>query len=79
MNGTGANKPTVDLEYALKFVSKVKTRFERAHQHHVYLLFVNILNSFRESKKSLDDVIMEVNFLFKGHDDLIDEFTNFLP
>ncbi|KAL5100408.1 hypothetical protein RYX36_004735 [Vicia faba] len=79
VNGTGAKKPTVDLEYALKFVSKVKTRFKRAHQHHAYPLFLNILNSFRAKKKSVADVIIEVNFLLKGHDDLLDEFTNFLP
>ncbi|XP_058772369.1 paired amphipathic helix protein Sin3-like 6 [Vicia villosa] len=79
MNKRSAKKPTVNIEYASKFVTKVKTRFGRAHQHHVYPLFLSILNSYRENKRSLDDVIRDVNLLFEGHDDLIDDFTNFLP
>ncbi|CAL5188840.1 unnamed protein product [Lathyrus oleraceus] len=79
MGGTGAKKPTVDFDYALEYVIKVKTRFDRPYHHHVYPLFLDILDSFKENEKSLDDVIKEVNLLFKGHDDLIDEFTNFLP
>ncbi|XP_058772367.1 paired amphipathic helix protein Sin3-like 6 [Vicia villosa] len=79
MQETGVKKPTVDIKYAAKFVRKVETRFQRVQQCHVYPLFLDILKSYTENKKSLDDVIMEVNFLFIGHDDLIDDFTNFLP
>ncbi|CAL5188836.1 unnamed protein product [Lathyrus oleraceus] len=79
MGGTDVQKPTVDLEYALDYLSKVKARFQSVHPPQIYTMFVNILKMYRKGEKSVDEVIREVNLLFEGHDDLIEEFTNFLP
>lgn len=71
-----AKKP-VEFEEAIKFVNKIKTRFQGDDQ--VYKSFLDILNMYRRENKSIKDVYREVSDLFRDHTDLLVEFAHFLP
>jgi paired amphipathic helix protein Sin3a len=45
----------------------------------VYKAFLEILNMYRKEEKSIQEVYDEVAQLFRHHQDLLDEFTHFLP
>ena len=45
----------------------------------VYKAFLEILNMYRKEEKSINEVYDEVAQLFRHHQDLLDEFTHFLP
>ncbi|XP_042052959.1 paired amphipathic helix protein Sin3-like 5 isoform X2 [Salvia splendens] len=70
------NKP-IDFDEAISFVTKIKTRFRG--KDHVYKAFLGTLNMCRKEDKSLTEVYQEVSDLFQGHDDLLVDFTLFLP
>ncbi|KAJ8773731.1 hypothetical protein K2173_006381 [Erythroxylum novogranatense] len=70
-------KKPVEFEEAINFVNKIKTRFQG--DDHVYKSFLDILNMYRKENKSITEVYQEVSALFQGHDDLLKEFTHFLP
>ncbi|KAL1222790.1 Paired amphipathic helix protein Sin3-like 6 [Cardamine amara subsp. amara] len=70
-------KTRVDFKDAIGFVTKIKTRF--GEDEHAYKRFLDILNMYRKERKSIADVYEEVTLLFKGHEDLLIEFDNFLP
>ncbi|XP_018439632.1 paired amphipathic helix protein Sin3-like 6 isoform X2 [Raphanus sativus] len=70
-------KTKVDFKDAISFVTKIKARF--GGDEHAYKSFLDILNMYRKDKKSITDVYKEVTLLFKGHEDLLVEFVNFLP
>ncbi|XP_074563729.1 paired amphipathic helix protein Sin3-like 4 [Curcuma longa] len=70
-------KKPVEFEEAIDFVNKIKNRFE--NDEHVYKSFLDILNMYRRENKSIHEVYEEVAALFQNHQDLLEEFTHFLP
>ncbi|KAL1828774.1 paired amphipathic helix protein Sin3-like 3 isoform X2 [Daucus carota subsp. sativus] len=75
--GPDPAKKSVAFEEAIKFVNKIKTRFQGDDQ--VYKSFLDILNMYRRESKSIKDVYREVSDLFRDHPDLLVEFAHFLP
>ncbi|WCJ20882.1 Paired amphipathic helix protein Sin3-like 2 [Euphorbia peplus] len=73
----GPTKKTVEFNQAINFVNKIKRRFNS--DEHVYKSFLDILNMYRREEKDINDVYSEVASLFEDHQDLLDEFTRFLP
>eukprot|EP00250_Pteridium_aquilinum_P006099 c16080_g2_i1 orf=598-3312(+) len=67
----------VEFGQAISYVNKIKTRFRQDEQ--VYKAFLEILNMYRKGNKSISEVYQEVAALFKDHQDLLEEFTCFLP
>ncbi|KAL5806692.1 hypothetical protein ACOSQ4_029425 [Xanthoceras sorbifolium] len=70
-------KKTVEFEEAISFVNKIKRRFQ--NDEHVYKSFLEILNMYRKEHKDINEVYSEVAALFEDHQDLLEEFTRFLP
>ena len=70
-------KPQVEFVHAISYVNKIKTRF--ANDERVYKAFLEILNMYRKNLKTIGQVYDEVASLFKSHNDLLEEFTYFLP
>ena len=67
----------MEFVHAISYVNKIKTRF--ANDERVYKAFLEILNMYRKNLKSISQVYEEVATLFKTHNDLLEEFTYFLP
>ncbi|KAF8081477.1 hypothetical protein N665_0884s0006 [Sinapis alba] len=65
-------KKTVDFGEAIEFA-----RF--GSDDRAYKKFLDILNMYRKLSKSISDVYQEVTLLFQDHEDLLAEFTHFLP
>ncbi|BFI20245.1 paired amphipathic helix protein Sin3a [Marchantia polymorpha subsp. ruderalis] len=65
------------LKVALRFVNKVKVRFTNEGGH-VYRSFLGILRAFKFGM-SVKEVHENVISLFRGHEDLLVEFRDFLP
>jgi len=74
-----ANKGKRPVEYdqAFNYVNKIRTRFR--DEERVYNAFLEILNMYRKSQKTISQVHAEVATLFKDHSDLLEEFECFLP
>ncbi|XP_039159223.1 paired amphipathic helix protein Sin3-like 2 isoform X2 [Eucalyptus grandis] len=70
-------KKNVEFEEAISFVNKIKKRFQ--NDEHVYKSFLDILNKYRKEHKDINEVYSEVENLFGDHQDLLEEFTKFLP
>ncbi|PKA63860.1 Paired amphipathic helix protein Sin3-like 4 [Apostasia shenzhenica] len=70
-------KKPVEFEEAISFVNKIKNRFQ--NDEHIYKSFLDILNMYRRENKSIQEVYQEVAVLFHNHNDLLEEFTHFLP
>ena len=62
---------------AIAYVKKVKQRF--ANDPESYKLFLSALHSFHKDQKTVTDVVVQIQSLFKTHPDLMEEFTQFLP
>jgi len=73
---SGPRQP-VEFDQAINYVNKIKTRF--AGEERVYKAFLEILNLYRKGQKTITNVYEEVAVLFRNHQDLLDEFTYFLP
>ncbi|GAB4820057.1 hypothetical protein N2152v2_007103 [Parachlorella kessleri] len=74
---SAAPKPPVEFDQAITYVNKIKQRF--ANDERVYKAFLEILNMYRKGMKTIANVYEEVALLFRNHDDLLREFTYFLP
>ncbi|XP_021999278.1 paired amphipathic helix protein Sin3-like 2 isoform X1 [Helianthus annuus] len=70
-------KRSVEFEEAINFVNKIKKRFQ--NDDHVYKSFLDILNMYRKDLKGINEVYSEVASLFDDHQDLLEDFTRFLP
>ncbi|KAI5057749.1 hypothetical protein GOP47_0027764 [Adiantum capillus-veneris] len=70
-------KPPVEFGHAISYVNKIKTRFRQ--DEHIYQSFLEILYMYRKGNKYIQDVYDEVASLFREHQDLLEEFTYFLP
>lgn len=77
INNNNNNKAPVEFDQAITYVNKIKTRF--ASDERVYKAFLEILNMYRKGQKTINNVYEEVAILFRSHQDLLDEFTYFLP
>ncbi len=53
-----------------------QTRFQTAPE--IYEEFLDILHAYQQ-KRTIEEVYARVQQLFKGHQDLLDEFSYFLP
>jgi paired amphipathic helix protein Sin3a len=72
-----AEKQPVEFDQAISYVNKIKKRFSTDER--VYRAFLEILNLYRRAQKTITQVYDEVSLLFRGHNDLLEEFTYFLP
>ncbi|RYR65005.1 hypothetical protein Ahy_A03g011006 isoform A [Arachis hypogaea] len=70
-------KKPVEFVEAINFVGKIKSRFQGDDR--VYKSFLDILNMYRKETKTISEVYLEVAALFRDHEDLLEEFTHFLP
>ena len=69
--------PAPEFDHAYSYVSKIKQRF--SNQQDVYQRFLQILQRYKEEGITIGHVKAQVAQLFKGHEDLLGEFSNFLP
>lgn len=73
---TGQGKP-IEFEQAVTYVNKIKSRF--AEDEAVYKDFLNILQTYQKDQKDITEVNRQVSILFRDHEDLLAEFSRFLP
>lgn len=66
-----------DLVHARTYVRKIKNRF--ALQPHIYKKFLEILQAYYQQQHSINEVLDAVADLFHSHQDLLEEFRQFLP
>lgn len=71
-----AGKP-IEFDQAVTYVNKIKSRF--AEDEAVYKTFLDILQTYQKEQKSIEDVYQQVSQLFREHEDLLNEFSDFLP
>eukprot|EP00951_Prasinocladus_malaysianus_P001965 scaffold13996_cov39-Prasinocladus_malaysianus.AAC.2 len=70
-------KQPVEFDQAISYVNKIKKRF--AGDDRVYKAFLEILNQYRKGQQSIGQVYERVSILFAEQEDLLNEFTFFLP
>ncbi len=58
-------------------MSQIRKRFK--HSPKTYQQFLNILQNYQEEQKTVKEVYEQVQRLFQGHNDLLQEFARFLP
>lgn len=66
-----------DLDHARSYVRKIKNRFVNNPQ--TYKAFLEILHSYYQGQRPINEVLEEVGELFVHHPDLFNEFRLFLP
>ena len=66
-----------EFENALVYVEKAKIRF--ADQPEIYNSFLDTMIDFKLHGNTIEDVIASVKTIFKGDEELILEFNQFLP
>jgi len=73
------NRPPThgELDYALKFVTRVKERF--LNERHIYTEFLDTLHNYQQKKLKFLHVLEKINQLFSNHNDLKNDFIYFLP
>jgi len=69
-------RPTIEFKQAMEYVAKIKNRFR--DEPYIYAEFLDILHDY-QAKRTIDEVYLRVQKLFKGQPDLLDEFKYFLP
>ncbi|CAN8067231.1 unnamed protein product [Agarophyton chilense] len=67
----------IEFEQAVSYVNKIKSRF--ADDEVVYKDFLNILQTYQKEQKDITEVYKQVSHLFRDHEDLLAEFSRFLP
>ncbi|KAJ3048832.1 Transcriptional regulatory protein sin3 [Rhizophlyctis rosea] len=67
----------VEFNHAINYVNKIKNRFSTEPE--TYKQFLEILQTYQKEQKPIHDVYAQVQVLFKGAPDLLDEFKQFLP
>lgn len=67
----------IEFEQAVTYVNKIKSRF--ADDQQAYQTFLGILQTYQKEQKSIKEVYKQVSHLFRDHEDLLREFSNFLP
>ncbi|KAG2312962.1 hypothetical protein Bca52824_024519 [Brassica carinata] len=74
LDQTQRRKP--EFRDAVEFLNKVK---ERLKDEHAYKSFTEILQMFKENKKTITEVHHEVLYALRDHQDLRVDFAAFLP
>jgi paired amphipathic helix protein Sin3a len=87
--GGGLNQP-VEFNHAINYVNKIKNRF--AGQPDVYKQFLEILHTYQKDQRAIKEghqptgrfltegeVFAQVAKLFQNQEDLLNEFSQFLP
>jgi histone deacetylase complex regulatory component SIN3 len=72
-----AQRKQPEFDHARNYVKKIKMRF--ALQPHIYKAFLEILHNYHKEQHTIKDVYEQVANLFQHHQDLLDEFAQFLP
>ena len=67
----------VEFNHAISYVNKIKNRY--ASEPETYKQFLEILQAYQKEQKPIQEVYTQVQILFKGAPDLLDEFKQFLP
>ncbi|KAJ3180454.1 Transcriptional regulatory protein sin3 [Geranomyces variabilis] len=67
----------VEFNHAINYVNKIKNRF--SSEPETYKQFLEILQTYQKEQKPIQEVYAQVQVLFKGAPDLLDEFKQFLP
>ncbi|KAJ3071498.1 Transcriptional regulatory protein sin3 [Podochytrium sp. JEL0797] len=75
--GQPPKKTPVEFGHAISYVNKIKNRF--ANEPDTYKQFLEILQTYQKESKPIQEVYAQVQVLFKGAPDLLDEFKHFLP
>lgn len=70
-------RPAVELDQAIAYINRIKDRF--SDDQCVYKNFLEILCCFRQGRIDIGDVYQDVAGLFQHHEDLLEEFSYFLP
>eukprot|EP01117_Protostelium_nocturnum_P014921 TRINITY_DN5733_c0_g1_i1.p1 TRINITY_DN5733_c0_g1~~TRINITY_DN5733_c0_g1_i1.p1 ORF type:complete len:1288 (-),score=467.49 TRINITY_DN5733_c0_g1_i1:104-3967(-) len=73
----GMQRKAPEFDHARDYVKKIKQRF--VTQPHVYKAFLKILHTYHQEQHTIKDVYEHVALLFAKHQDLLEEFTQFLP
>lgn len=73
---TEAGKP-IEFDQAVNYVNKIKSRF--AEDEAVYKRFLDILQTYQKEQRTIKEVYKQVSELFRDHQDLLQEFSHFLP
>lgn len=74
---TGGRRAPVEFNHAINYVNKIKNRF--AGEPDTYKQFLEILQTYQKEQKPIQEVYAQVQDLFNGAADLLDEFKQFLP
>lgn len=75
--GQANPRSPVEFDQAITYVNRIKQTF--ANDERVYKAFLEILNQYRKGQKTIQSVYDEVALLFRNHEDLLNEFSYFLP
>ncbi|KAJ2812352.1 Transcriptional regulatory protein sin3, partial [Coemansia sp. 'formosensis'] len=67
----------MEFNHAINYVNKIKMRF--AAEPDRYKEFLEILQTYQKESRPIQDVYAQVQVLFSGAPDLLDEFKQFLP
>lgn len=70
-------KPPVEFNHAINYVNKIKNRFNQDPE--TYKMFLEVLQTYQKEQRTIHEVYAQVNHLFHGAPDLLDEFKQFLP
>lgn len=70
-------KPPVEFNHAISYVNKIKNRFNQDPE--TYKMFLEVLQTYQKEQRTIHEVYAQVNHLFHGAPDLLDEFKQFLP
>ncbi|ORY80409.1 hypothetical protein BCR37DRAFT_369309 [Protomyces lactucae-debilis] len=76
-NGNGGEKKPVEFNHAINYVNKIKTRF--SNEPDTYKHFLEILQTYQKDARPIQEVYSQVTELFKGAQDLLQDFKQFLP
>eukprot|EP00127_Corallochytrium_limacisporum_P001852 Clim_evm7s88 gene=Clim_evmTU7s88 len=76
-SGAPRQRAPVEFNQAINYVSKIKTRFSQHPE--IYKNFLEILHTYQKEQTSIKDVYNQVAQLFNRHQDLLEEFSQFLP
>lgn len=74
---TQGRKPSMGMIQAVSYLRKIQERFFK--QPEIYQAFVDILRSYQKEQRPIREVYHQVSTLFAGHQDLLDEFAQFIP
>ncbi|CAM0137869.1 unnamed protein product [Umbelopsis sp. WA50703] len=73
----GGRRAPVEFNHAINYVNKIKNRF--SSEPDTYKQFLEILQTYQKEQKPIQEVYAQVQVLFNGSVDLLDEFKQFLP